>query len=395
LSIPLVLFLLQVKWFCTICVEISKGNFVQKASGSLCLECGCIVEAFPQDSLEQIAEQYRVNANFKLMFENCRAVMHGSTPRSWRPAMVAESFRVGMSCEVVVYCVEESCIDKWFKLDSKKALLEVGKEKPVNVRSPEGKEVVAYLMKSVDGLPKEIPHFSLRFFAEAATSMEDIFLESDGALHEKQATATHSFLLKENLEQRIIRLAGVQSLPTWGEYQQKVDQGQKGLAIKEQERLRQMELANSGAASETQHGIMTTGSRLRRQEASSSSTLMLPPPPRKGGGRGRGAAMAGRGSGRSLVALTSGQSIGSPAGKSGASARSASSVACDPPPPASPSKTLGGTGLDPSVSEELAKLLVSTHGKPFPPISAIFAGVAIKRELGGVWVSDCFRVSDV
>ncbi len=64
-----------------------------------------------------------------------------------------------------------------------------------------------------------------------------------------------------------------------------------------------------------------------------------------------------------------------------------------PPPSSRPSTSVFG-GMDAGAdakplpggvsSPELARLLVSTHGKPFPTIQEILNGFAMKRELSGV-----------
>ena len=115
--------------------------------------------------------------------------------------------------------------------------------------------------------------------------------------------------------------------------------------------------------------------------------------PKKGKLRGRGGGGK-RGGGKGAAGasppakLASGSSVSSPAGKNSSMAMSSSSLA---------GGCAGGsvTGIvlainDNGIDEELAKLLVSTHGKPFPSISSIFAGASIKRELGGVLGSELF-----
>ena len=59
-------------WFINQTTEKSKGVFVTVPVGESCADCGRIMEGFPSESKAEIVSSYRRNANFKLMFEQCR-----------------------------------------------------------------------------------------------------------------------------------------------------------------------------------------------------------------------------------------------------------------------------------------------------------------------------------
>jgi hypothetical protein len=370
-----------VKWFVSDLVEVSKGKSVHKPKGELCMECGCIMETFPSDEFNDIKTQYQNNPAFHQIFEKCRSILRGELPRSWRPAQVMEQSKIGMSCSTSVYCVEESLFDKFYKLDSKKCLQEApgSSMKPVQLKNPEGKEVSVYVLKSVDSLPPAIPFFKLKFFCDAATLHDDVFVDRNETLHEKHALLTAGFLVKCGLEERVVRMAGLPALLSFSDCLAQVNKGQFAIQEKEKERQRQAALAETGQAPAA--GVVeTSGSRLRRTLVAPSSLLdVVAPPPsmiptkgRRGGSAGRGRGGGGGASGRGASSrLTSGASVTAGDEASASSRPSAVSVAEE------------GAPHDENMSDELAQLLTSTRGKPFPSMDAIFAGMPFKRELNG------------
>ena len=386
----------DVKWFEYITLEISKGHFATRPTGELCMECGQICEAHPNESIESITEQYKSNVPYKILFETCRQVLRGNAPRAWRASLVHRSTKVGQRCELSLYAIEEANLTKWYKTQASLDLNDLKAIKWSELKNPEGQTVTVIILKSANDIPSQVPFFKIDLFSEECTVHEDIFLDRGEEVHEHQGSMTHGFLLNEDLKERSIRLAGIPQTITWAELDSNVAAGQKALQEKEAERMRQIQLADSGQACETHCPRVLSASRLKRpapQEA-----MGAPASRGKAGGKGRGRATS-KGRGRmgaprsrsdgspshvgSKVVLGSGQGMVAQSFKEGAPSHAGSEAGPDDELPKA------GAADASTLPEKLQTLLTSTHGKKFPGIQAIIGGQQIKRELSGVSASAC------
>jgi hypothetical protein len=184
-----------------------------------------------------------------------------------------------------------------------------------------------------------------------------------------------------------------------------IQKQQADLVEKEAERLRELKLADAGLAPGSSTKVFESGSRLHRPEApqfngSASSA------PAVAGAKRRASTSSAPAAKRTAVAVPrassklAGSQADGPAPSSrismiSASGRSAAKSAVGGSAggmSSEPGAVLSSAALAGGVSNpELAKLLISTHGKPFPSIQSIMMGAAINRELSGV----CSREKDM
>ena len=380
------------------------GVFQTKLVGELCLQCGKITEGFPADSLEDLVKKYRTDKTFKLLFETCRRVLVGEQLQDWRRSTVCTRIITAMLSKVVMYFVTEINLLKWFKTSCQIDLRNHLTVKWAMVVDPEGVKTNGVLFKIAD-IPDGLPYYTVEISAREETVIQENFMDPGEDLHEGQGQAAHAWLKDEELGRRAIRLHGLPTTSTFGDFGDKVRAAQAALEAKETERLRTLELADIGRAPETALTIVQSGSRLRRPSVPAvpdfaAGTAMSPGPKRgsrQGRGAGRGMGLARQGAFLPLpaVPVSSRASSRSAFGSEGGSAASAVLAVAEPnkqdsastcqSPAKNQSGDLSALAAASGVTNPiLAKLLISSHGKPFPSIPEVIQGLQIKRELGGV-----------
>jgi hypothetical protein len=193
-------------------------------------------------------------------------------------------------------------------------------------------------------------------------------------------------------------------------FNERVQQTQKDLVEAEEERARVLALAEIGQAPTAQAAIVST-SRLTRRPAEGNSMLPPPPPPAKRKLKAKAKAK-GQGRRRRAESEEDGDEPDSRAASQSKTKKAklddnedlvgGSRVSVSTTAAGSSAKSNSGAGTpikikqsqvaedDQTYSADLARLLVSTHGKIFPSIKSILSGTSVKRELGGVWVLSCF-----
>lgn len=280
---------------------------------------------------------------------------------------------------------------KWFKSNPLE-LSELKTNKVLTMKNPEGTKVQCLMFKTTQSIPDGLPFFKLEMFAEEFSNLEDIFIDRAEDLHERQALFTHQLLRQNNLEDRVVRAAGVSHLMIWSEFQEKVDSAQKAMTEKEEEALRQMRLAETGQAAETMAATVVTGSRFRRRGEEAEAEVV--PAKRRAGRGGRGRGGAGRGNARPVVAP--GPSVAASDGASVVGSSYSTPRKTHHPGAASVAPSGAETPLAsiaPTAdarNEKLRLLLTSNHGKMFPSILEILSGTQIKRELSGARSSESY-----
>lgn len=298
---------------------------------------------------------------------------------------------MGTECRTEALFVTAENLSKYYKshaaLDLKPLTL-----KWAEIADPEGKPSTGIILKQGD-LPAGIPHCSIQLYSRQEITLQDKFLADSESLHENQASATHAFLTDRELSERTLRVGAMGSLQSWSDFNQKVEEQQRALEAKEAERLHLLTMSDQGIAPETNLTIVQSGSRLRRPAPTQQILDAATPPPKTA--RKATSGLLGPNSGRKAnVAFGSSSTLPPPSRAVPLSSRASSSRS--EARGASKQNGLGGIlavaepgmcSSGPSNAESLhpvlAKLLVSSHGKPFPGIAEILTGVQIKRELSG------------
>lgn len=376
------------RWFEEVTVETTLKVYVTKPKGDLCWECGCICESRPSELPEVIADSYKKKPEYRMWFEGCRKILTGAAARDWRPNSVNRDVVVGMKCKADMCFVRLEHLTQFYKAQSI-GLSDLGPEfskPPSTVIDPEGVTQSGILLKP-SALPVGLPFFSVELYSLSQVVLQDTFLGPTDALHELHGQFAQAWLKNDEFEKRGIRISGVANALCWSDFDAKVRLAQRLLQEREEERLRQVGLADAGMAPDSGVAVLTTGSRLRRSAAVDTATMrppVLTTPKRK---QPPGGALGGIAKKVAVLAGTSGVSV-APSFRSGSSSRAGSTIAGSVH--ASAASVVGS--VNPGVAiplaggvsnPELAKLLVSSHGKTFPTIAEIMAGAAVKRELGG------------
>jgi hypothetical protein len=415
-----------IQWFEFKTHEVQKNVFTTDPMGDVCYECGTIAEGFPNDEKANLLASYKSNSNFRMLFEQCRSVLAGDLPRHWRRNVVKKNTEITQTSQVTLCCVEEAALIKYFKAlpDSACELEKLKLSSWKLVPNPENELVNCQVFKTRDHLPRELPVFERVISSSSVVCMEDLYLDRDDC-HEDQAAMSLKFLCQEDFSGRQVRLNDVAAMQSWESFSNLVEERQEALRLAEQERLRQLELADQGLATNTTAIITQSSSRFNRPTGSNMQRagsvvdqLALKAETgqqqgRGGGGRaaGRGGGRSGRGGGRGAGRPDISVASAGPVANVSSVASSSSAIAVAPSAGSSvgaftPRKaTRSAASLAPEsivecagqVSEfvepyelyvvppELAKLLVSSHGKAFPGLEDImYNDLLPKRELSGV-----------
>jgi hypothetical protein len=389
-----------VKWFETVTYETMLDTFITKPKGPVCFECGCISESKMSETIESLAASYKTNAETRLWFESCRKVIRGVLARHWVPNTVGRSTIVGMKSTMQMVFVTTATIVRHYKADSIDVTA-LPSAKWYEASDPEGVRVQGILLKTSE-LPPGMPHFTVELFSLSEVVLQELFLNANETVDENHGNRVLDFMRTEECRRRGVRVAGSALALTWGQFDTNIRKAQATKQEQDALRLRELELADVGMAPATATHVTTSGSRFRRPEATQVAVSVGVSGKRKvaGGGLGAPAAKAPR----MAAACRLMRSLGSASTTAGGSPSSKASVAISSAKSTARGSTGGGGSegggvikMNPGeevelpggvANPDLAKLLVSSHGKPLPSISQIINGAAVLREIAGVALRD-------
>lgn len=395
--------------------ESERGTYTMKPKGNMCWECGKIVESFPTMTMEEISSKYAEDAPWRTLFERARLILRGTLSVDMRPQAVSKHVLLGLKVKSVLAFITEETLCKFFK----SAAADLGKAvKLTTIRDAEGELVSGVLLKPGAGMPVGLPYLQVEMFSQEQTLFDDVYIDRSEVLHDQHGPSMIAWLNKAELSERLVRLSAVPGSLTWEDIQQKVQAAQQELEEREETRRRELLAADTGGLTDLAPELNQSSSRLRRP-----TVAPMPPPPAqstpaKRGGRGSVARAAPRSRGGHVVGgssrssrhgeappasphhMSSGASVLSviTAGAPSATVAGASAAIASSPAAAAAGGALVPLVFDipegPPLDPELARLLVSSHGKKFPGIADILRGVACKRELNGAGgLAPCFRIS--
>jgi hypothetical protein len=238
------------RWFATkSSVHPKTFLVVRYATGELCWVCGKVREAWPNLSLVVIKERLNdpTYVTFQMVWDGAKtrlAEIASTIQDGSHKVSVTRETDYGMRIEWPFAFVEKGDFLTFFASHAEDKALRL---RSMTVTDPEMVKRVGVLLKITDDMPSKLPWVRVFLYRDEKTTIIDVLLDQGESLHARHATNLQKFQIGEDIQYRgeAMALKNAQVVPTWREVQAAAEIIQKAAKAAEEERLRQLTLADA------------------------------------------------------------------------------------------------------------------------------------------------------